>query len=396
MTRTLIVIDDPADWAPYTPDDDVISADDYLFGQGHRAAAAGTRVINLCARYRYLSIGYYVSLLAEARRHRVVPSVRTLNDLARKAMYSLETGDLDERINAGRAAPPPAGSESRRLNVFFGRTADPADAVLGRQLFEAFPAPLLEVTLSHAGRWRISGLRTLALPQLTEAQQGLFADALDHFSRNVWRSRRARRRYRYDLAILHDPAEQLPPSNARALQHFVRVGRSLGIDAELITRRDYSRLAEYDALFIRETTALTNHTYRFAKRAEREGMVVMDDPDSILRCTNKVYLTDLLTTHRVSQPATRILHRGRRNDLDAAGRELGFPLVLKIPDGSFSRGVEKVATAAALGEAAAALFRRSDLILAQAFVASDFDWRIGMLDGRPLYACQYFFPRGHW
>ena len=50
--------------------------------------------------------------------------------------------------------------------------------------------------------------------------------------------------------------------------------------------------AEYDALFIRETTAINDHTYRFAKRAESEGMVVIDDPQSILRCTNKIFLAD--------------------------------------------------------------------------------------------------------
>jgi glutathione synthase/RimK-type ligase-like ATP-grasp enzyme len=27
---------------------------------------------------------------------------------------------------------------------------------------------------------------------------------------------------------------------------------------------------------------------------------------------------------------------------------------------------------------------------------SDFDWRIGVLDGEPLYACKYFMARGHW
>jgi len=29
-------------------------------------------------------------------------------------------------------------------------------------------------------------------------------------------------------------------------------------------------------------------------------------------------------------------------------------------------------------------------------VPTEFDWRIGVLDGEPLYACQYFMSRGHW
>jgi glutathione synthase/RimK-type ligase-like ATP-grasp enzyme len=47
---------------------------------------------------------------------------------------------------------------------------------------------------------------------------------------------------------------------------------------ELIEKKDYARLAEYDGLLIRETTSVDNHTYRFAKKAESEGLVVMDDP----------------------------------------------------------------------------------------------------------------------
>ena len=40
-----------------------------------------TRVINLCDTGKYLSQGYYCSLLAEARQHRVIPGVNTINDL---------------------------------------------------------------------------------------------------------------------------------------------------------------------------------------------------------------------------------------------------------------------------------------------------------------------------
>src|SRR3546814_4209915 len=57
--------------------------------------------------------------------------------------------------------------------------------------------------------------------------------------------------------------------------------------SDLIEKKDYSELAEYDALFIRETTAIDHHTFRFAKKAGNEGMPVIDDPTSILRCTNK-------------------------------------------------------------------------------------------------------------
>ena len=27
---------------------------------------------------------------------------------------------------------------------------------------------------------------------------------------------------------------------------------------------------------------------------------------------------------------------------------------------------------------------------------TDFDWRVGVLDGKPLFVCRYYMARGHW
>lgn len=77
----------------------------------------------------------------------------------------------------------------------------------------------------------------------------------------------------------------------------------------MIEKKDYSKIAEYDALFIRETTRIDHHTYRFAKKGETEGMVVIDDPDSILKCTNKVYMAELLKANNIPAPRTVILKK---------------------------------------------------------------------------------------
>jgi len=75
---------------------------------------------------------------------------------------------------------------------------------------------------------------------------------------------------------------------------------------------------------------------------------------------------------------------------------LGFPIVLKIPDGSFSRGIVKVESVEHLKAAAEDLFQHTALVIAQEFMYTKFDWRVGILDGQALYACQYFMSRGHW
>jgi glutathione synthase/RimK-type ligase-like ATP-grasp enzyme len=83
-------------------------------------------------------------------------------------------------------------------------------------------------------------------------------------------------------------------------------------------------------------------------------------------------------------------------DLPRAMDELGLPLVVKIPDGSFSRGVHKVQTPEEFRRIADELFEETDLLLAQKFLPTEFDWRVGVLAGEPLFVCQYRMARGHW
>ncbi|WP_228703967.1 RimK-like ATPgrasp N-terminal domain-containing protein, partial [Marinobacter nauticus] len=265
-----------------------------------------------------------------------------------------------------------------------------------RALFERFPCPILEVVFRHRKQWQIESMKPAAPADLDEREQDVFAAALDRFSSMIWRKPRTRRRYRFDLAMLVNPEEEMPPSDEAALKRFERAGRKLGINVERITRRDYMRLPEYDGLFIRETTAIDHHTYRFARKAEAEGMVVIDDPVSILRCTNKVFLADLLKNNKVPTPKTLILSKDQKDAVDQVVSELGFPVVIKIPDGAFSRGVAKAKDEKELRAGLKELFKQSALVLAQEYFYTDYDWRIGVLGGRAIYACKYMMVKGHW
>ena len=394
MARTLLVVDDLSDWEPYYPSEHVITFEDYLSNPIHSEAWPRTRVINLCRSYRYLSDGYYCSLLAEARQHHVIPSVRALNDFGRQALYRLQLEDVTTTLD--RALKTQDRRCEVSVRIFFGDTIDPMFRELGRLLFERFPCPILEVDLRYRRQWEITDLRAVSHHALDDAEETAFASALDSYSKKVWRKGRARKASRFDLAILVNPQETLPPSNRGALKKFIAAGRQLGIDVELITQKDYVRLPEFDGLFIRETTALDHYTYRFAKKAEAEGLVVIDDPTSILRCTNKIYLADLFRTHRVPAPRTWLLHKGNEAQWEALEHECGFPLVIKIPDGSFSRGVVKVAHREELRSKAAELFQKSALLLAQEFLYTDFDWRIGILNQKALFACRYYMVKDHW
>jgi glutathione synthase/RimK-type ligase-like ATP-grasp enzyme len=163
--------------------------------------------------------------------------------------------------------------------------------------------------------------------------------------------------------------------------------------AEIIGRDAIDRLEEFDALFIRDTTYLEHYTYRFAQRAQARGMVVIDDPESILQCNNKVYLNELLGRHGIPVPKTLMVHRDNIGDIAPS---LGLPCILKQPDGGFSLGVRKASTEEELRRQAAALLEKSELIIAQEFLPTDFDWRVTVLERRPLFVCQYFMAPGHW
>lgn len=372
---------------------EAIHVDEYLTGGKHWLQKRGLQILNLCRSSKYLSVGYYTSLLAEARGHRVLPSVRSLLDLSSRTVISLREDVLNQAF--ARLHGLEEGQDQYRCNLYFGRTREPALQELARQIFDVFPIPLLHVRFRRLaeGGWSVHGVRALALSAIPKEEVAVFREALEAWQQQRKRTRNKSGTARFDLAILCNAKDKLPPSDEVALKKFERAGRALGMRVERIDRRDLGRLAEYDALFIRETTRINHYTYRFAKKAEREGMVVMDDPTSILRCTNKVYLAELLRANRVPTPTSVI---AGPNDLDGLQQALGYPMVLKIPDGSFSLGVELAKDRSQLECIAAELFTKSELILGQEFLYTEFDWRIGILAGRPLYACQYFMSKRNW
>jgi len=388
----LIVVNDPKQWPFQIPNVDVIDARSYLTRPEY-SDMRGVKVFNLCRSYRYQTTGYYVSLLAEARGHKPLPSVTTIQDLKSQAIVRLVSEDLEELIQQSLL---PIQSDEFTLSIYFGRNLARRYDRLSLQLFNLFQAPLLRAKFSRDkkdGEWSLRGVEAVSASEVPESHWPFVVQvATEHFSGRRARVRR-RARMRYDLAILCETGEADPPSNEKAIDRFVRAAESMGLDTELISRDDYARLAEFDALFIRETTYVNHYTYRFSRRAASEGLVVIDDPESIVKCTNKVYLAELMTHHGVPIPRTIMVHR---DNIEQIPRELGFPCVLKKPDSAFSLGVTKIDNQEQLQAQLKDLLDESDLIVAQEFLPTTFDWRIGILDRQPLYACKYFMAPNHW
>jgi glutathione synthase/RimK-type ligase-like ATP-grasp enzyme len=384
----LIVVTSRDDFNFELEDARVVTAREYLTGK--IGDAKNVRVYNLCRSYRYQAAGYYVSLLAEAWGHRAVPSITTIQDFKSQTVMKSLSDDLDLLIQRKLAH---ITSREFTLSIYFGKNLAKRYDELSRAFYNIFEAPLLRAQFVRNKKWALQGICPISMKDIEPTHLPYVHEfARKYFSgRKVYISRKSR--MPYSIAILTDPEDKSPPSDDAAIRKFMKAAPKRHMDAYLIERDSIARVGEYDGLFIRATTSVTDFTYRFARKASAEGLVVIDDPLSILRCTNKVYLAELLSRYRIPCPKTLVIHK---DNIELIEKDIGFPCVLKQPDSSFSIGVAKVGNSGELHETLASHFEKSDFVVAQEYMPTDFDWRIGVLDRKPLYACKYHMARGHW
>ncbi|MDR3477478.1 MAG: RimK family protein [Gammaproteobacteria bacterium] len=388
--HSIVVVNKPKDWNIHIPEVEVVSAKSYLTDSKY-SEIRNVRVYNLCQSYRYQGMGYYVSLLAEARGHRSIPSITTIQDFKSQSIIRIISDELDQLVQRSLSR---LKSSHFSLNIYFGRCPSTQYENLSKQLYNLFQSPLLRAQfVFDDDKWQLQNIFPLPINQIPEHHKASVLDyAHGYFSKKRIRSINVSRPT-YDLAILLNPDEKSPPSDKKAIKYFIEAAEEEGLRAKIITKNDFSRIPEFDALFIRETTAVNHHTYRFARRALAENLVVLDDPASIVKCANKVYMAELLSKANIPTPKSMIVHKGNTKELIPT---LGLPCVLKQPDGSFSNGVVKISDALTLEEELHHFFGQSELIIAQEFAPTDFDWRIGVLDKKPIYACKYYMAKDHW
>lgn len=385
----LVVVNNPENWLLDIPGVQVISAKNYITDPQF-VALRNAKVFNLSRSYRYQTLGYYVSLLATARGHKPFPNVLAIQDLKSKTIIRIVSDELDVLIQ--KSLKPIQGNRFT-LSIYFGKNFAKRYDKLSSRLFDYFQAPLLRAEFFRKEKeWFLKNIHPIATSEIPGEHRPFVSEMAQEFFKKRYRGA-SKKESRYDLAILVNPDEKMPPSNEKAIRRFIQAAEALHFYTELITKDDSSRLNEFDALFIRETTHVNHHTYRMARRAAAEGLIVIDDPESILKCTNKVYLAELLNKHHIPAPDTLIIQSVQT---DIIQEKLGFPCILKQPDSSFSQGVVKADSAAEFVQLAEHLFEKSELLIVQRFIPTEFDWRVGILNRRPLFACKYFMARQHW
>ncbi len=431
--RVVVVVSDPRT-ATDLPAEMLVSADEYLEG-GAELTDRQLTVVNLCNSYRYRTKGYYVSLLADARGQTVVPGVETIEGLAdaygmfralqeagvptvdvremRSRHSSLPAAvpvDEDEaasdrtdrsvpllRVDAaeGPSYRPATGAEVAETLTYFGSCPDPRVRPAALAVYREWPAPVLRVQwILEEEVWKVTGVSPVSLRQLRREEREVLAEALRNERRVVRLGAPSPSEgKRASLAVLVDDGDPFSPSSPETIDKLERVAARMNVYVQRIGLGDLDKLGEYDALFIRALTSVTDPAFQFALRAEALGMPVVDDSQSIIRCSNKVFLEELLRREGIPTPRTLVVTARTPPEQIL---ELGFPAVIKLPDGSFSAAVHKVSSPEEYRERAAEMFRRSPLIIAQEYLPTGFDWRVTVLDGQLLFAARYFMAKGHW
>src|SRR5580704_14962276 len=129
--QSIVVVNKPQDWNFQIPDVEVVSAKAYLTNCQY-SEITNARVYNLCQSYRYQGMGYYVSLLAEARGHRSFPNITTIQDLKSQSIIRIISDEVDNLIQHSLSR---LKSSLFDLNIYFGKSVAKQYEPLSKQLY---------------------------------------------------------------------------------------------------------------------------------------------------------------------------------------------------------------------------------------------------------------------
>ncbi|WP_026838692.1 RimK family protein [Gillisia sp. JM1] len=387
--KKLIVVSHPEKWKIAVDNIAVISAQDYLTNSEY-SNLKKARVFNLCKDYSYQSKGYYVSLLAEARDHRAIPTVKNIVDLNQPKLVKIVADDFDDLIQKSLKN---IKSKEFILSVYFGQNVAQKYKELSTMFFRSFQIPFLRIHFNFTTKWHIKSIRAISESEIQEDhKESMYLFASEYFAKKRYDTAKSSAA-EYDLAILVQSGDPAPPSNVKAIKKFTELAEKMNFYVEVISPKELSRLSSFDALFIRQSTEVNNEAYAFARKAQQEEIALIDYPGAILKCCNKVYMAEALQNANIPTPKTVIVHKHNKEEVL---KITGLPCVLKSPDSTFSFGVKKAKTVEEYNELVNSMLKKSDLIIAQEFSFSEYDWRIGVLDNEPFFACKYYMAKGHW
>lgn len=194
----LVVVQTPGNWPLQIPDVEVVGARAYLTDPAF-SDMRNVKLFNLSRSYRYQSLGYYVSLLAEARGHRPVPDVSTIQQMKSATTMRYVSDDLDELIQTSLA---PIQSKTFTLSIYFGVNLAKRYRRLAKHLFNLFHTPLLRATFSYRrNKWVLQDVQPIAVSDVPEFHRPFILKVAGEYLAGRRPTVRRRPPPRFDLAI---------------------------------------------------------------------------------------------------------------------------------------------------------------------------------------------------
>lgn len=188
--------------------------------------------------------------------------------------------------------------------------------------------------------------------------------------------------------------QEVAPSSPGSLKSLTKQFEKVGIEA-IVRDIEDTRPVEADGAFIRTITEVGGAAHSIAEEFELAGLPVLDRPSSIIRGCDKVYQAMLFGLAGVPTPPTALV-AAVAHAKSAQQRIGSWPVVVKNPKGSFCSGVTIAHTQEELEAAVDQSCRSVGGAVLQGFIASEFDWRIGVLDHKILFAAKYWMAAGSW
>jgi hypothetical protein len=269
---------------------------------------ADVRLLNFCRTGRYQGRGYYVSLVAQARGHRPLPEVKTVEYLKSESYVRELATELEPLVQELRHDE----SDRFELNVYLGRDPAGRHQALAEQIFAGVRAPLLQALFVRAdGRWQARVGPVDQCRRHSPPHRQCLLDAVQAFvAEGSVPEGAAHAQGRAPARDPLDPKEPLKASNEGALQNVP-------------PRRAHGRTRCRAGLPRRVGSACPNSMRSSAARVRRSrhhlrvrapgrsaGHAGRDDPESILKCVNKV--VHARADEPASHPAAAHAHRAPR------------------------------------------------------------------------------------
>ncbi len=224
---------------PALGDTTLCTPDDYLEGQDPKTVSQDLTIVNLCRSYDYLTRGYYVSLLADARRQRALPNLQMIEEITNPYAYftalrgnGLDT--IDFQVVRGRHLLPKIiiptvsrdepdresgalrvsdagvhepvryrreGELYEEITAVFGRTLDPRFRKHCAGVFRVYPFPLLRIRFYREDkRWKVGQIFPVAPHRVAPAELELLRQELS--TGRIFQMPAAVRETPYRIAVL--------------------------------------------------------------------------------------------------------------------------------------------------------------------------------------------------